>query len=217
MDFELARRNMIESQIRTWEVLDPQVLDTIAHIKREDFVPPAYRKMAFADFNIPLGHGETMWTPMQEARLLQILELRPSDKVLEVGTGSGYFTALLASLAGHVYSVDDIGDFVDTARVKLAAHGCGNVTLERGDAARGWDFHAPYEAIVVTGSMPLLPRAFKEALSINGRLVAILGKAPVMTVKRFVRVDEYAYAEEDLFETSIRPLRNAQDAPGFVF
>lgn len=217
MDFELARRNMIESQIRTSEVLDPRVLDAIAHIRREDFVPPAYHKMAFADFGIPLGHGEAMMSPMQEARILQALELRPKDKVLEVGTGSGHFTALLASLAGHVYSIDDIAAFSEEAKHKLARQGLQNVTLEIGDASRGWEFHAPYDAIVLTASTPVLPKSFKQALAVGGRLVAIIGKEPVMTVKRFVRVSDYAYEEEDLFETCIRPLHNAHSLPEFIF
>ncbi|MEW6612345.1 MAG: protein-L-isoaspartate O-methyltransferase family protein [Pseudomonadota bacterium] len=217
MDFELARRNMIESQIRTWEVLNNDVLETIARVKREEFVPAAYRKMAFADFQIPLGNGEVMWTPKLEARILQELDLRPADKVLEVGTGSGYFTALLASLAGHVFSVDDVAEFSQSAKAKLAAHGIDNVTLETGDAARGWDFHAAYDAIVITGSMPRLPAAFREALAINGRLIAIIGESPVMNAKRVTRVAEHAFEEEDLFETDVPALRNVEEERAFVF
>ncbi|MEK8090267.1 protein-L-isoaspartate O-methyltransferase [Thermithiobacillus plumbiphilus] len=217
MDFELARRNMIESQIRTWEVLDPTVLDTIARTHREDFVPVAYRRMAFGDFNIPIGEGEYMWTPKQEARVLQELMLRPEDKVLEVGTGSGYFTALLAAMSAHVVSVDDIPAFTEAAAGKLESHGIGNVTLETGDAARGWDRHGPYDVIVITGSVPKLPEAFKRSLNIGGRLIAIVGKSPVMNARRYTRVAENVFESEDLFETDIAPLRNVEEERVFVF
>lgn len=217
MDFELARRNMIESQIRTWEVLDPAVLDTIARTHREDFVPAAYHKMAFGDFNIPIGEGEHMWTPKQEARVLQELTLRPSDKVLEVGTGSGYFTALLAAMSAHVVSVDDIPGFTAAAAAKLESHAIGNVTLETGDAARGWDRHGPYDVIVITGSVPKVPEAFRQALNIGGRLIAIVGKSPVMNARRYTRIAQNAFETEDLFETDLAPLRNIEEERVFVF
>ena len=137
MDFEQARYNMVEQQIRTWEVLDQQVLDLLFKIKREDFVPLQYRSLAFVDMEIPLGYGEKMLAPKLEARLLQELAIRPGDRILEVGTGSGYMTALLASMGGHVDSVEIVPEFTESAAAKLAAHRITNVVLESGDAARG--------------------------------------------------------------------------------
>ncbi|MDR9437664.1 MAG: protein-L-isoaspartate O-methyltransferase, partial [Thiohalophilus sp.] len=157
MNFEQARLNMIEQQIRPWEVLDQQVLDLLIEVPREDFVPPEFRKLAFTDMNIPLGHDEVMMSPKFEARMLQGLTVRPDDTILEVGTGSGYVTALLARLGKHVYSVDLHGDFVEAAQAKLNAHNIHNVTLDVGDAAHGWDKHAPYDVICITGSLPILP------------------------------------------------------------
>ena len=154
-DVERARFNMVEQQIRPWEVLDQRVLDLLLHVRREEFVPPRYRALAFADMEIPLGHGETMLAPRIEARMLQELAVAPGDRILEVGTGSGYMTALLASLGSHVYSVDIIPEFTRSAGAQLEAHGIANVTLETGDAARGWDRNAPYDAVVVTGSLPV--------------------------------------------------------------
>lgn len=217
MDFDAARRTMIECQIRTWEVLDPKVLDLLVQVKREDFVPESYRKLAFADFHIPLGFGESMWTPKQEARILQSLDLQPTDRVLEIGTGSGYLTALLAAASAQVLSVEIVEAFHNSARQKLQAHGMNNAALVLGDAAQGWSKGAPYDAIVVTGSLPVLPDVFKTSLAIGGRLVAIVGTAPVMQAKRFLRVTDHAFEEDDLFETDIASLQHAQALPAFVF
>ena len=183
MDFEQARFNMVEQQIRPWDVLDQRVLDLLLRVRREDFVPQQYRALAFADMEIPLGHGERMLPPRMEARMLQELVLRPRDKILEVGTGSGYMTALLASLANHVYSVEIIPEFTQTAGTRLSAHGITNVTLETGDAARGWDRHAPYDAIVLTGSVPVLADTFPKSLLPGGRLIAVVGEPPVMEAR----------------------------------
>jgi protein-L-isoaspartate(D-aspartate) O-methyltransferase len=217
MNFEQARFNMVEQQIRTWEVLDQRVLDLLARIRREDYVPPQYRALAFADMEIPLGHGEKMLAPKLEARMLQELFLRPGDRILEVGTGSGYMTALLASLGGHVYSVDIIPEFMKGAGARLAAHGIDNVTLEAGDAARGWDRHAPYDAIVLTGSVPVLPDAFPASLQPGGRLIAVVGEPPVMEARLVTCAGAGAYGSTGLFETCIAPLRNALQPERFVF
>ena len=217
MDVEQARTNMIESQIRTWEVLDQTILDLLAVVKREAFVPPQYRALAFADMEIPLGHGEVMLSPKLEARMLQELSLSRADKVLEVGTGSGYVTALLANLAGQVISVELIEEFSHSAARKLAGHGLGNITLETGDAADGWARHAPYDVILLTGSVPVLPEAFRAQLSIGGRLLAVIGDAPVMTAKFITRVSETAFESVGLFETCILPLRNVTQPARFVF
>jgi protein-L-isoaspartate(D-aspartate) O-methyltransferase len=217
MDIERARYNMIESQIRTWEVLDQTVLDTLSALKREEFVPAQYRPLAFVDMEIPIGHGEVMLPPKLEARLLQELTLRKGDRVLEVGTGSGYVTALLAALAGLVYSVEIHPDLSAGAAARLAAHGIENVTLEVGDAARGWKRHAPYDAILLTGSLPILPGSWREQLAPGGRLLAVVGDPPAMTARLVTCVSAGAYNEVGLFETCIAPLRNAPQPERFVF
>lgn len=217
MNVEQARYNMVEQQIRTWEVLDQRVLDLLVKVKREDFVPPQYRSLAFVDMEIPLGHGEKMLAPKLEARLVQELAIRPGDRVLEVGTGSGYMTALLASLGGHVDSVDIVPEFTRTAAGKLAEHHITNTTLETGDAARGWNKQAPYDAIVLTGSLPILPETFQQSLALGGRLIAIIGEQPVMEARLFTRVAERAFNSTGLFETCIAPLRNALQPERFVF
>jgi len=217
MNLELARFNMVEQQIRTWEVLDQRVLDLLHRVRREDYVPQQYRALAFADMEIPLGHGETMLAPKMEARILQELALKPGDKILEVGTGSGYMTALLASLGSHVYSVDIIAEFTQSARAKLAAHGIANVTPEAGDAARGWNRHGPYDAITLTGSVPVLPDAFLKDLLPGGRLIAVVGEPPVMEARLITCVAHGAYNTTRLFETCIAPLKNAILAEKFVF
>ncbi len=217
MNFDVARRTMIESQIRTWDVLDERVLDLIARMPREDFVPKPHRNLAFIDMNIPLGHGEVMMAPKLEARLLQELEIDPKDKILEIGTGSGYMTALLASLGRYVETVEILADFTTEAATKLARHGVRNITLEVGDGARGWDRHKPYDVILITGSLPILPEAFRETLAPGGRMIAIVGKSPVMEVKRIQRLDAHSFREDSLFETDLPPLRNAIEPARFVF
>ncbi len=217
MDVEKARFNMIESQIRTWDVLDQAVLDLLFTVKREEFVPPQYRSLAFADMEIPLGHGEVMLTPKLEARMLQSLALTTADKVLEVGTGSGYVTALLAGQAGHVVSVERIAEFSHAAARRLAGHDLRNVTLEVGDAASGWSPFAPYDAILLTGSVPLLPEAFKAQLALGGRLLAVIGEPPVMTATLITRLTDTAWNSAGLFETCIPPLRNIRQPERFVF
>ena len=217
MDFERARFNMVEQQIRTWEVLDQRVLDLLLQVRREEFVPPAYRELAFADMEIPLGHGETMLQPKLEARMVQELMPAESDRVLEVGTGSGYMTALLATLSGHVYSVDIVGDFSRSAGGRLATHGIRNVTLDVGDAAAGWDKHGPYDAIVLTGSVPVLSESFRTSLKPGGRLLAVVGEPPVMEAQLITSAGAGAYNSVGLFETCIAPLRNAPRPARFVF
>ena len=217
MDFQQARFNMVEQQIRTWDVLDPKVLDLLFRMRREDYVPPQFRALAFADMEIPLGHGETMLAPRLEARMLQELALSPGDKILEVGTGSGYMTALLASLGAHVCSVDLVAEFTRSAGARLAAHGITNVTLETGDAARGWDRHAPYDAIVLTGSVPVLSEGFAKSLARGGRLLAVVGEPPVMEAQLVTCHAAGAFNATGLFETCIAPLKNAPQPEKFVF
>ena len=215
MNLENARHNMIEQQIRPWEVLDQRVLDLLNEIPRENFVPKRYLKLAYADTTIPLGDEQVMMPPRVEARILQALNIQADETVLEVGTGSGYVTALLASLAEHVYSVDINTEMTRTAGEKLADHGIINVVLETGDAARGWDAHAPYDVIVLTGSLPLLPDNFKQALTVGGRLLAIVGDTPAMDVVLITRVGESEWTQETLFETDLPPLINAPEPDRF--
>jgi protein-L-isoaspartate(D-aspartate) O-methyltransferase len=217
MDFERARFNMVEQQIRPWEVLDQRVLDLLFRVRREEFVPADYRTLAFADLEIPIGHGEHMLAPRVEARMLQALAIAENDRILEVGTGSGYMTALLAAMGGHVYSVDIVHEFTRTAGEKLAAHGIRNVTLETGDAARGWDKHAPYDAVVLTGSVPILPESFKTSLKTGGRLLVVVGEPPVMEAELITSVNAGVYNTVALFETCIAPLKNAVTPERFVF
>ena len=216
-DYEQARYNMVEQQIRTWEVLDQDVLDLLYVVPREEFVPPAHRALAFSDMQLPLGEGERMWEPKLEARVLQELDVHRTDRVLEVGTGSGYLTALLAHRAAHVYSVEINERLAAFGRRNLERHGTDNVTLEIGDAARGWAKRAPYQAIVLTGSTPLLPRALLEQLEVGGRLFAVVGELPVMSARLVTCTAPGAYHTIDLFETVLAPLVNAEQSPRFRF
>lgn len=217
MDIEQARYKMVEQQIRPWEVLDPDVLELLLKVKREEFVPGPYRSLAFVDMEIPLGHGEQMWSPKLEARALQELQLKRTDKVLEVGTGSGYFTALLASLAAHVRSVDCVGEFVAEAEKKLAAHGFANVSLGTGDGASGWPAQSPYDAIVMTGSLPLLPDTLPKQLAPGGRLFVILGEGPIMQATVITCVAPGSYRRTVVFETQVKTLKHAIQPERFVF
>ena len=217
MDLEKARFNMIEQQIRPWDVLDERVLSLLQRVKREEYVPEAYRAMALMDLEIPLGHGESMLSPKVEARLVQELHLQATDKVLEVGTGSGYMTALLAGLAGHVHSVEILPELHQAAVQKLAAHDFKNITLEVGDAARGWQKHAPYDVIVVTGSLPVLPDEFVAQLNPGGRLLAFVGVAPAMEARLTRLIETGVVDSEVIFETDVRALKNAPQPAQFAF
>ena len=217
MDIEQARFNMIEQQIRTWEVLDQEVLDLLFTIKRERFVPEKWRGLAFADMEIPLGLGQTMWPPKLEARCIQELGLKKTDTVLEVGTGSCYLCALLAARSQHVYSVEIYPELAKQAAQTLKTEGVTNVTLDTGDASRGWNKHAPYDAIVLTGSVPLLIEVYQQALKPEGRLFVIVGDPPVMVAKIITCVALGAYSSVDLFETCVAPLVNAPQPERFTF
>ena len=215
-DFEQARLNMVEQQIRTWAVLDPGVLDLLFVVKREDFVPSAYRTIAFADLEIPLPNGARMWTPKMEARVLQDLHLEPRDRVLEIGTGSGYFTALLASHAETVVSVEISASLIPDARTKLVRHGLRNARVIEGDGARGFGDET-YDAIVLTASTPILPERFFEQLKPGGRLFAVVGDAPAMTARLIRWTAPGARVSVDLFETVVQPLVGAATPARFEF
>jgi protein-L-isoaspartate(D-aspartate) O-methyltransferase len=208
---------MVEQQIRPWEVLDQDVLDLLYVVPREEFVPPQHRALAFSDLEIPIGEGERMWTPKVEARVLQELAIRRTDRVLEVGTGSGYLSALMSHRASHVFSVELKPALAAFGRSNLERHGAENVTLEIGDAARGWAAHAPYDVIVLTGSTPILPRSAVEQLAPGGRLFAVVGEPPVMSARIVAATAPGAWRSTDLFETVILPLANAERAPRFRF
>ena len=217
MNLEQMRLNMVEQQIRTWDVLDQDVLDLLYVVPREEFVPRERRALAFSDMHLPIGDGERMWEPKLEARVLQELEVHRSDRVLEVGTGSGYFTALLAHRCAQVCSVEINPALAEFGRRNLERHGADNIVLETGDAARGWPQRAPYDAIVLTGSTPVLPAAFLEQLAPGGRLFAVVGEAPAMTARLVVRGELGGQRANDLFETVIRPLVNAERPSRFKF
>src|SRR5262249_34660065 len=202
-------------QIRTWEVLDQEVLDLLYVIPREEFVPQQHRALAFSDLELPIGEGERMWQPKLEARVLQELALKRSDRVLEVGTGSGYLTALMAHRAAEICSVDIRPELAAFGRANLERHGTDNVILEIGDAARGWARHAPYDAIVLTGSTPILPQAFLDQLAPGGRLFAVVGEAPAMQARLVTSTAPGASSSVDLFETVLRPLANAEQPQRF--
>jgi len=217
MNIEQARFNMVEQQIRPWEVLDQEVLDLLYVVRREEFVPEAYRELAFSDLEIPIGEGERMMSPKLEARVLQEVAPKPSDKVLEVGTGSGYLTALLAHRAAHVHSIEINPTLKAFGEANLRRTGVRNATVEVGDAARGWPKHAPYDVIVLTGSTPVLPESLLAQLKPRGRLFAVIGEPPVMSARLVTGVADSSYSTVDLFETVLAPLRNAEQREKFVF
>jgi len=217
MNFETARYNMIEQQVRPWNVLNLEILELLNQIHREDFVPEQYKNSALSDFEIPLGSGELMLPPRVEARFLQELNVQPHEAVLEIGTGSGYLTALIAHQALRVFSVDISQEASTDAGRKLASHDISNVTLEIGDGANGWDAHAPYDAIILTGSTPKLSDKFEQSLNINGRLLAVVGDLPNMEVMLISRISETEFKREVLFETVIPALQNAPEPARFSF
>lgn len=217
MNIEQTRFNMVAQQIRTWYVLDDNVLDLLYKIKREEFVPAEHLAMAFVDMEIPLGHGQVMLTPKMEARILQELHVKKTDKILEVGSGSGYMTALLAERGAHVHSVEIIPELKAMAEHNLSTHHITNVTLEQGDAAQGWSQSAPYDVIVLTASTPVLPDAFKHSLNPGGRLFAIVGEDPVMDARLITCVAPGEFAATTLFETVTAPLINALQPARFSF
>lgn len=217
MNFEQARVNMVESQVRTWDVLDARVLDIIGRIRREDFVAPAHRQLAFADLCLPLGHGEVMMKPVVEGRVLQAMDLHPSDQVLEIGTGSGYLCACLAGLAAHVTSLDIHADFTAAAQQRLRDAGIGNTKLLTADAVRAWQPTQEYDAIVATGAVAQLPGRWLEWLAPGGRLLVIRGQSPVQQAALLTPVAGNGVREQTLFETDLPYLQHAEPVPAFVF
>ncbi len=206
MNLEQARFNMIEQQLRTWEVLDQNIIDLLYVVRREEFVPQAYRQLAFADTEIPLGYGASMLPPKIETRTLQALHLRKSDRVLEIGTGSGYMAALLAAHAAHVLTVEIVPELADKATDTLRKQGVDNVIVSLGNGAQGWPSQAPYDAIMVSGAVPEVPSCLLDQLKVGGRMIAFVGTAPLMEVQRITRTAPAAFQVEVLFETLVPEL-----------
>ncbi|MDQ1812857.1 protein-L-isoaspartate O-methyltransferase [Massilia sp. CCM 9210] len=217
MNIEQARFNMIEQQIRPWNVLDQDVLDLLVVVKREDFVPAAYKTLAFVDTEIPLPGGEAMFTPKIEARILQEVAVKKHENVLEIGAGSGYMAALLAHKARHVTTVEINPELKDLAAKNLANAGLNNVTVELGNGAEGWEKGAPFDVIVISGGLETLPEVFLKQVKVGGRIAAILGQAPVMTAHVITRVSETAYDTVKVFETNVKLLSTSVKTSHFTF
>ena len=213
MDFEKARFNMVEQQVRPWDVLNPRVLDVISEIPRENFAPDEYKNLAYVDTRIPLGnykdHQCNMAKPIIEGRILQELDIQDEDLILEIGTGSGYLTACLAKLGRHVDTVDINEDLTAMAEKNLQALAINNVNLTTGDASKTWEQKRNYDVIVISAAMTSIPDSYKKLLKPNGRMFIVTGEAPVMTAHLVTRTDENKWSVEDLFETSIEPMIQA--------
>jgi protein-L-isoaspartate(D-aspartate) O-methyltransferase len=217
MDHALAQFNMIEQQIRPWDVLDIHVLDTLAKVPRHHFVPTAYQKIAYSDLEVPLLDGQKMLEPKVAGRLLQALDLQPTDKALEIGTGSGYLTALMAQLADTVTSVEQSAILHEQARHTLHHLGMHNLHLHHANAAQGWTDGNRYHAIVLTGAVAEPPQAYLEQLALGGRLVAVIGQAPSMQAIVFTRIEHQQWSQESLFETQLGYLHGAEAKTTFAF
>jgi protein-L-isoaspartate(D-aspartate) O-methyltransferase len=217
MNFEQARFNMVEQQVRPWEVLDSRVLALLENIHREDFVPVRYRKLAFADLAVPLAFGQVMMRPKLEGRMLQALELDADETVLEIGTGSGFVTACLAALAKRVVSVEIFPELHQEAAVKLKDKGVDNVELFVGDVMRGWQPEQAHDVVVVTGSVETVPEAFLGWVNPGGRLFVVTGESPAMEAQLLKRLGATEWTAESLFETDLPRLVHAEPPPEFEF
>lgn len=210
MDFEKARFNMVEQQVRPWDVLNPRVLDVISEIPRENFTPDEYKTLAYVDTRIPLGFYEdtpcAMANPNLNGRILQALDVQEDELVLEIGTGSGYLTACLAKMGRHVDSVDINEALTAMAEKNLQALNITNVNLATGDASKTWEQKQYYDAIAITAAMKSIPSSYKNLLNIGGRLFVVTGEAPAMTAHLVTRTGKNKWTVEDLFETSIEPM-----------
>jgi protein-L-isoaspartate(D-aspartate) O-methyltransferase len=217
MNVEQARFNMIEQQIRPWDVLDQDVLSLLSIVRREDFVPPAYRALAFVDMQVPLPEGQFMLEPKLEARLLQDLKLARHEKVLEIGAGSGHMAALLAHRAQHVVTLDNRAALARLAAANLRRAGVMNVTVREADGAQGLPGEAPFDAILLSGSVASAPSALLDQLKVGGRLMAIVGELPVMRATLVTRVSERDFRSVDIFDTVAPRLDGFAEPPRFRF
>ena len=215
-DVQFARRQMIEQQVRAWEVLDLRVLEALERVPREEFVPAIYRELAFADTSVPIGHGQAMLPPKVEGRILQALELQPGDHALEVGTGTGFFAACIGQLARSVRTIDIHADFVSGAQATWRRVGVHNVAADVYDAMQLTE-RETYDAIALTGALPVYDPRFERALKVGGRLFATVGTGPLLEARRITRVGAEEWVRESLFETSMTPLIHAPEPPRFVF
>lgn len=216
MNTDLARRQMVQQQVRTWDVSDAEVLRVISELRREQFVPTGYENLAFADTEIPLPHGQAMMKPIVEGRLLQALQLKPQHNVLEIGTGTGFLTACLAKLSAAVSSIDIFSDFTTTAKSNLAEAGLSNIELLHMDATEELP-KGQFDAVAVTGSLPVFDTRFVDAMKLGGRLFVIVGDSPVMDARIVTRVGENDWETKSLFETDVQPLLNATRPSSFSF
>lgn len=217
MNIDVARINMLKQQIRTCYVLDDDLLNLISQVPREEFVPPAYQQLAYADEQLKIAHDQVMMLPSIEAKMLQSLAIQSSDKILEIGTGTGYVTALLAKSGQHVYSIDIFADFIQAAKQRLTKLGIENVTLQEGNGGNAWEKQQPYDVICVTGSLPALPDNFRQQLKLGGRLFVILGEGQAMQATLITRLGENEWDSEILFETNIPSLLNIEKPSHFKF
>lgn len=216
MNLELARQNMIENQVRSWEVLDARVLDVLGRVRREDFVPTAYRNLAFSDLTLPLGHGEQMMRPVLEGRMLQALTLTGTEDVLEIGTGSGFITACLATLARRVASVDIHVNFTDQATERLRAAAIDNVELVTAEAVNDYQPGGVFDVVVVTGAVHTIPPRFSRWLKAGGRMFVIRGNSPAMEAVLLHHEGDGRFREESLFETDLPYLSHAEPPRHFT-
>lgn len=217
MNIEQARFNMIEQQIRPWNVLDQDVLDLLSLVRREEFVPAAHRSLAFFDTEIPLPGGENMLAPKVEARILQEAAIKKHEHVLEIGTGSGYMAALLAHKARHVTTVEIDPELKALAEKNLSAYGISNVDVVLGNGAQGWKGDQEYDVIVISGALPFLPDSFLQQIKIGGRILAIIGAAPVMSLQVITRTADKVYDTVKVFELMASPLHAATEPSHFTF
>ncbi len=216
MDFEQARFNMVEQQIRPWDVLDTEVLDTLMAVRRELFVPEAHVNLAFSDIQVPLANGQVMLEPKIEAKVLQALVLKKTDQVLEIGTGSGYMAALLAARSDWVRTIELNPALATTAAANLKRARVENVVVEQGDGANGWAARAPYDVIVISGGLHEVPRSLLEQLKPGGRLIAFVGAAPITSCVLFTCIAEGRYESKTIFETLV-PMLTAPAVERFTF
>ncbi len=216
MDIEAARQQMVDQQVRAWDVLDPRVLETLARVPRERFVPKAFRELAFADAPIPLGAGQSMLAPKLDGRILQACDVGPADSVIEVGTGSGFLAACLATLGGNVETLEIRPELAEFATANLRATGFPGVTVRTVDAT-GWAPAAPVDVVVLSASLPLHDTRYQQWLKPGGRLFVAIGSAAPMSARLFKRVGSEEFSRADLFETMIEPMVNARRASTFVF
>jgi protein-L-isoaspartate(D-aspartate) O-methyltransferase len=215
-DVQFARRQMIEQQVRAWEVLDLKVLDALQQVPREEFAPAAYRDLAFADTCVPIGHGQVMLAPKVEGRILQALAIQPDDHALEIGTGTGFFAACIGRLARSVRTIDIFPDFIAGAVDNLRRTGAHNVAAATGDAMQLAERDA-YDVIAVTGALPVYDVRFERALKVGGRLFVTVGTGPVLEARKVTRVGASEWVRESLFETGMTPLIHAAEPARFVF